>query len=89
MSEQAFVPQVDESPGANLERKVGAFESITLDGDLEVIVSVRFPLQGCTYIGRGVPRKKKLENNNFIRAAVLGANISQIFSPPFSSEKKF
>ena len=31
---------------------------------------------------------KKLENNNFIRAAVLGANISQIFSAPFSSEKK-
>ena len=32
--------------------------------------------------------EKKLENNNFIRAAVLGANISQIFSPPFSSENK-
>ena len=31
--------------------------------------------------------EKKLENNNFIRAAILGANISQIFSPPFSSEK--
>ena len=30
---------------------------------------------------------KKLENNNFIRAAVLGANISQIFSSPFSSGK--
>ena len=30
---------------------------------------------------------KKLENKNFTWAAVLGANISQIFSPPFSSEK--
>ena len=31
--------------------------------------------------------RKKLENKNFTWAALLGANISQIFSPPFSSEK--
>ena len=32
--------------------------------------------------------RKKLENKNFTLAALLGANIFQIFSPPFSSEKK-
>ena len=46
VGEQAFVPEVDEAPGANLERKVGALEAIALDGGLEVIVSFRFPLQG-------------------------------------------
>ena len=44
-------------------------------------------LKFCVLSNEAVPRKK-LENDNFIRAAVLGANISQIFSPPFSSEKK-
>ena len=52
VGEQAFVPQVDESPGANLERKVEAFEAIALDGGLEVIVSFRFPLQGTACLGR-------------------------------------
>ena len=33
--------------------------------------------------------EKKLENKNFTWAAVLGANISQIFSSPFSSENIF
>jgi len=30
--------------------------------------------------------RKKLENKKFIRAALLGANIFQIFSSSFSSE---
>ena len=46
MGEQAFVPEV-----ANLERKVGALEAVTLDGGLEIIVSVRFPLEGSTHVG--------------------------------------
>ena len=40
MGEQAFVPQVDEAPGADLKGKVGALEAVSLDGDLEVVVSL-------------------------------------------------
>ena len=46
----------------------------------------RITLKFCVLSNEAVPGKK-LENNNFIQAAVLGANISQIVSPPFSSEK--
>ena len=64
VGEQAFVPEVDEAPGANLERKVGSLEAIALDGGLEVVVSVRFPLQGSTHVGRGVPGDSQLDQGH-------------------------
>ena len=46
VGEQAFISQVDEAPGANLKGKVGALEAVSLNGDLEVVVSLGLPLQG-------------------------------------------
>ena len=34
-------------------------------------------------------KKKEVENNNFVRGPLPGANIGQIFSSPFSSENMF
>ena len=56
-SEQAFVPQVDEAPGADLKGKVGALEAVSLYGDLEVVVSLSLPLQGGSHVCRGVPMR--------------------------------
>ena len=54
VGEQALVLAVDEAPGPDLKREIRALEAITLDGCLQVAVSLGLPLQGGPQVGRGV-----------------------------------
>ena len=77
MGEQAFIPGIYEASGPDLKRKVGALEAIALDGGLEVVVSVRFPLQGSTHVGRGVPGDSQLDQGH-LRGVGLPVNDHQV-----------
>ena len=45
VGEQALVLAVDEAPGPDLEGEIGTLEAITLDGGLQVAVSLSLLLQ--------------------------------------------